>query len=53
MRRLWARVRDANPLVVDSIFAAVVLVAGLVSLTAGPTPANPTPADALAWESAC
>ena len=48
MRRLWARVRDANPLAVDSVFAALALVAGLVSLTAEPTPANPTPTDALA-----
>ncbi len=48
MRRLWARLREANPLVVDSILAALVLVAGLVSLTAEPTPANPTPTDALA-----
>jgi signal transduction histidine kinase len=45
---VWARLRDANPLVVDSIFAALVLVAGLVSLTAEPTPSHPTPTDALA-----
>ncbi len=48
MRRLWARLRDANPLVVDTILAVLVLIPGLVSLTADPTPANPTPADALA-----
>ena len=30
------------------IFAALALIAGLVSLTAEPTPANPTPTDALA-----
>ncbi len=40
--------RNANPLVLDSIFAALVLVAGLVSLTADPTPDHPTPTDALA-----
>ncbi len=33
---------------VDSVFAGLVLVAGLVSLTAEPTPANATPTDALA-----
>jgi signal transduction histidine kinase len=48
VRRLWSRLREANPLVVDSILAALVLVAGLISLTAEPTPANPTPTDALA-----
>ena len=48
MRRLWARLRTTNPLVVDSILAGAVMVAGLVSLTADPTPANPTSPDALA-----
>jgi signal transduction histidine kinase len=41
-------VRGANPLVVDSVFAALVLVAGLVSLTVDPTADHPTPTDALA-----
>jgi signal transduction histidine kinase len=48
VRRLWARLREANPLVVDSIFAALVLAAGLITLTADPTATNPTPTDALA-----
>ena len=48
MRRLWARLRRANPLVVDCVLAGLVMVAGLVSLTAEPTPAHPTPTDALA-----
>jgi signal transduction histidine kinase len=34
--------------VVDSVFAALVLAAGLVSLGNEPTPTNPTPTDALA-----
>ena len=48
VRRLWTRLRGANPLVVDSVFAALVMVAGLISLTAEPTPDHPTPTDALA-----
>ena len=40
--------RGANPLVVDSVFAALVLVAGLVSLSADPTADHPTPTDVLA-----
>ena len=40
--------RRANPLVVDSVFAALVMVAGLVSLTVEPTADHPTPTDALA-----
>ncbi|MEA2973407.1 MAG: hypothetical protein QOG82_1865 [Actinomycetota bacterium] len=48
VRRLWARLRSSNPLLVDSILAVLVLVAGLVSLTADPTPDHPTPPDALA-----
>jgi len=48
VRRLWARLRRSNPLLVDSILAVLVLVAGLVSLTADPTPDHPTPPDALA-----
>ncbi len=40
--------RRANPLVVDSVFAALVMVAGLVSLTVEPTADHPTPTDAVA-----
>ncbi len=46
--RLWGRLRNTNPLVVDAIFAVIVLIAGLLSLTAEPTPDHPTPTDALA-----
>jgi signal transduction histidine kinase len=41
-------VRNANPLVVDSVLAVFVTAAGLISLTAEPTPTNPTPPDVLA-----
>jgi signal transduction histidine kinase len=48
VRRLWARLGSANPRVVDSVFAALALVAGLVSLMAEPTPDHPMPTDTVA-----
>src|SRR5688572_14163926 len=49
MRRLWAGLKGANPLVVDSVLAALLTIAGLISLSAGPSAANPTPNDVWAY----
>ena len=49
MRRLWARLKGTNPLVVDSALAAMLIMAGVASLSARPTAAHPTPTDAWAY----
>ena len=49
MRRLWVRLKGTNPLFVDSALAALLTIAGLVSLSARPTSAHPAPADAWAY----
>ena len=49
MRRLWAGLKGANPLVVDSGLAGLLAVAGLVTLSARPTAARPTPSDVWAY----
>jgi signal transduction histidine kinase len=49
MRRLWERLKGANTLVVDSVLAGLLTVAGLLSLSATPTETNPTPSDLWAY----
>ena len=49
MRRLWAGLKGANPLVVDSVLAGLLTIAGLISLSARPSAANPTPNDVWAY----
>ena len=50
MRRLWAGLKGANPLVVDSVLAGLLTIAGLISLSARPSAANPTPnAASVLW----
>ena len=49
MRRLWVRLKGTNPLVVDSALAGLLTIAGLISLSARPTAAQPTPSDVWAY----
>ncbi len=48
MKRLWARLKAIDALVVDSLFAVAVLIPTLAGMTADAPPNNPTPVDALA-----
>ena len=48
VRRLWAHLREINPVVVDGLLALVVLVPSLAGLATDPTELNPTPIDPLA-----
>jgi len=49
MRRLWARLKGTNPLVVDSVTAGLLTIAGLLGLSARPTADNPAHADIWAY----
>jgi signal transduction histidine kinase len=49
MRRLWVRLKGANPLVVDSILAGLLTIAGILSLSARPSSVHPTPSDVWAY----
>jgi signal transduction histidine kinase len=49
MRPLRERLKGTNPLVVDSVLAGLLTIAGVVSLSARPTAENPTPNDIWAY----
>jgi signal transduction histidine kinase len=49
VRPLRDRLKGTNPLVVDSVLAGLLTIAGLVSLSARPTAASPTPSDIWAY----
>ena len=48
MRRLWARLKAIDALVVDSLFAVAVLIPTFAGMTAEAPPNNPTPVDTFA-----